>query len=412
MNSYPDFEKNTFSLKDKTFISDPYPWYSWMRRNAPFLETHGLTLISRHTDVASALTNPDLSPRSWTFHILNICEKLQIPVPDKAKKFIELTLLSLNEPEHSQWQTAMLKAFSAQLSGKLRLWAKEEASHLFTGESQIDIVNNCARLLWLRIFSRWTGLTQEQQSVIEKKLASIRLFVDPARLNEFNLPASLSDLNDVIIALEEAQNNTAPFSGTGFFSDLKSHGIPGAEFSKTDVAVMAASILSGGGETTQALAGSFFYLLAKDHAALDAIMNDNTLIGSAINEAARLESPLQFTQRYAMKETMVNDHHIKKGERLLLCLGSANRDEAVFGHSADAFDINRKNTNPLTFGRGPRHCMGSSLAKLQVEALLSAFLERNNRIDVKNNVIIWQTQSSLMRCLDSLIVKNNLQIDI
>jgi hypothetical protein len=408
MNAPFPFEKKSFSLRDKAFISDPYPWYSWMRHNAPFLETYGLTLISRHIDVSSALINTDLSPRSWTYHINKICENLQMPVPDKANKFIKLTLAALDEPRHSQWQTAMLKAFSTHLLGRLRLWAKEEVRWLLTGKEQVDIINDCARFLWIRLFSRWMGLSQEQQFVIENKLASIRLFVDPGRLNETNLPGALSDLNDVIIMLEDAQENVNTSSDVCFFSDLKSHGIPGPDFSKTDVAVMAASILSGGGETTQALTGSLFYMLANNPSELKNIINNNELISPALNEVARFESPLQFTQRYAMKDTVVNGFPVKKGERLLLCLGSANRDESVFGDSANSFDIRRKNTSILTFGRGARHCIGSSLAKLQAETLLLTFMEKNKHIEFENKLIVWQTESSLMRCLETLIVKNNI----
>lgn len=403
MNSSFLFKKDAFSLKDKAFITDPYPWYCWMRHNSPFLETHGVTLITRHADVSSALNNPHLSPHGWTYHINSICEKLQIRVPEKARKFIELTLAALDEPAHTQWRAAMLKVFNAQILQHLRKCAKESAEELLTGKTEVDIINDCARELWIEIFSRWLGLTKVQQTLIEEKLASMRLFVDPARLNETNLSKALTDLNDVMVTLEAVQENVT--SSSGFFSELKSYNIPGAEFNRTDVAVMAASVLSGGGETTQALSGSLFYILAGHPAALDAIRHDSNLTGKVLNEVARLESPLQFTQRYALCETKINDFDIKKGTRLLLCLGSANRDESVFGSNADTFDMNRKHTHVLTFGRGARHCIGSVLARMQAEVLLNVFLEKNSRIEITDEHTVWQTKSSLMRSLERLIIR-------
>lgn len=397
------FEKDSFSLRDKAFIADPYSWYAWMRDREPFLETHGVTLISRHADVSCALNHPALSPHNWTYHILGSCEKLQIPVPEKARQFIELTLAALDEPAHTQWRTAMLKVFNTQVLQNLHAWAQEEAEELLAGKAEVDIINDCARRLWIHIFSRWLGLTQIQQAAIEKKLASLRLFVDPARLNKNNLAEALTDLNDVIITLEAALKN-APASSC-FFSELRSYGIPGADFTETDVAVMAASVLSGGGETTQALVGSLFYTLAGHPAILDDIRHDSRLTGQVLSEVARLESPLQFTQRYAMSDTKINNEPVKKGTRLLLCLGSANRDEAVFGSNAALFDPKRKQTHVLTFGRGPRHCIGSELAKMQAEALLAAYLEKNSRIVMAEENSVWQTQSSLMRSLERLIIR-------
>lgn len=408
MNSQVLKEEMPLSLKSKEFISDPYPWYSWMRNNSPYLTVHGMTLLSRHVDVSCALLNPDLSPRSWVYHIKRICEKNQVVVPEKAGRFIEFTLLGLDEPLHRQWQTVMLKTFNSKLFENMREWAKEESEKLLSEKDKIDIINECTGFLWIKMFSRWLCLSQEQHIVIEKNLASLRLFVDPGELNESNLAKALSDVNDLIIALEDAQGNDNKSVESSFFGDLKAQGVPGADFSKTDVAIMAATILSGGGETVQTLSGSLFYYLSKDSKLIKSMIDDDKLIGSAINEVARLESPVQITQRYALKDTMINDFEVKKGERLLLCLGSANRDESVFGDSANLFDLTRKNAKTLAFSKGARHCIGSSMAKLIIESFLITFFKRNSFIEPESIVAVWQTKTSLIRALDKFVVKNNI----
>ena len=68
-------------------------------------------------------------------------------------------------------------------------------------------------------------------------------------------------------------------------------------------------------------------------------------------------------------------HEIKKGQGLILFLGSANHDEKIFTRP-ERFDITRKNLRHLGFGNGIHFCLGAPLARLEGQIALKKILER------------------------------------
>ncbi len=99
--------------------------------------------------------------------------------------------------------------------------------------------------------------------------------------------------------------------------------------------------------------------------------NQNSLIKPAIEETLRYRSPLQFLIRTANVDVILSEgrkegerKEIKKGQELVLYLGSANHDESIFT-DPERFDITRKNLRHLGFGNGIHFCLGAPLARLE-----------------------------------------------
>lgn len=394
-----------FSLKNTNFISNPYDWYMSWREQNPFLNYYGMTIISRHADAACALTNLDLSTQSLYSKVNAICEKLNISPSKRCHAFFEFTLSMTQGSVHQRWQSAMSSAYSPQLLNLFKKWLKDDANEILYNSNNLDIINDLSLRVWLKLFSRWMGLTNDQESLINSKIDSLRLFVDPGSLNKGNIDKALKDLDMVVTVLEEAQENESNKDSITFFSALKKWNSDLNEFSKTDIAVMAATIISGGSETTQSLVGSVFYYLSKSPHLVNDLITTPKIISKVISEVARLETPIQFVQRYAHKDTEINGKRMQKGDVILICLGSANRDEHVYGDKSDEFDIQRNNAPTLTFGKGVHQCWGQFLVKVQIETLVETFLEKNHSIELIAPPI-WQTKTILLRCLEKLIVKN------
>ena len=96
---------------------------------------------------------------------------------------------------------------------------------------------------------------------------------------------------------------------------------------------------------------------------------------TAYDEILRWASPITQFQRTAMEDVEIGGVTIPKGDRVLLCYGSANFDETVF-EDPFRFDILR-NPNPhVTFGgQGPHYCIGANLAKMQLELIFNAIAD-------------------------------------
>ncbi|MBR0873319.1 cytochrome P450/oxidoreductase [Bradyrhizobium tropiciagri] len=134
-------------------------------------------------------------------------------------------------------------------------------------------------------------------------------------------------------------------------------------------------------DTTISATGQLIWQLAKNPSEWEALRNDPTLIGNAVNEAVRLGSPIRSFTRHATRHVQYGDHAIEQGSRVMALYASANRDERMF-ENPDAFRVTRHAKGHLGFGSGIHMCVGMHLAQLEMTALLKAMLPRVERIDV------------------------------
>jgi cytochrome P450 len=134
-------------------------------------------------------------------------------------------------------------------------------------------------------------------------------------------------------------------------------------------------MIGAGTETTRNTMGSMFFRLGRDPEAYAALRADPSLIEVAVEEALRVDSPAQFLVRTCREPTRVSDTDVEPNQRVFMCIGSANRDDAVF-EGADEYRLDREKHDHLAFGTGPHICPGAALARLELRTALRAFSER------------------------------------
>lgn len=116
------------------------------------------------------------------------------------------------------------------------------------------------------------------------------------------------------------------------------------------------------------------------------LRDDPSVIPNAVNESLRIDSVIRAFTRVAARDIEFEGTPILKGQRILAVYGAANRDERHF-ENPNVFDITRDARDHMAFGHGPHACAGTRLAKIEMEALLEAILERVDRIDVGKPII-------------------------
>jgi len=134
-------------------------------------------------------------------------------------------------------------------------------------------------------------------------------------------------------------------------------------------------ILNAGHETTTNLIGNALWLLDQDREARTRLLQEPALIGTAVDEFLRLESPNQFGNRLTTKEIELSGTKIPAGTDLHLCIGAANRDPLAFD-APDRITLDRRPNRHLAFAGGPHTCVGLSLARMEGRIAVSRFMER------------------------------------
>jgi cytochrome P450 len=102
---------------------------------------------------------------------------------------------------------------------------------------------------------------------------------------------------------------------------------------------------------------------------------------TAVDEAIRWTTPVKHFMRTAQEDYQLRDRLIKKGESLLLCYPSGNRDEEVFDDPYK-FKVDRTNNKLISFGYGGHMCLGMHLARLEMQAVYEELFSRVKKIEL------------------------------
>ncbi|MFI8301806.1 cytochrome P450 [Streptomyces nigra] len=154
-------------------------------------------------------------------------------------------------------------------------------------------------------------------------------------------------------------------------------------------------------DSTISAISSMIHLFAKNPDQWELLRADPTLVSHAVHEVLRLESPFQRFTRVLTEDHEVEGHMLPAGSRVVLMYGSANRDERKYP-DPDRFDIRRRPTDQLAFGRGVHVCIGLYLARVEMEAILVALLSKVERFELMHAE--WESNTTL-RKLRSLRVR-------
>jgi len=131
----------------------------------------------------------------------------------------------------------------------------------------------------------------------------------------------------------------------------------------------------------------------------DLLRAEPSLMPNAINEVLRYESPLRAFTRKAARPTVIADVSVPAGARILVLYASANRDEREWS-DPHTFDIRRDANRQLGFGHGTHACAGQGLARLEMQAMLGALLDRVERIELAGEPT-WAL-NNIIRCHERL----------
>ncbi|MDH1301382.1 cytochrome P450 [Achromobacter sp. GD03932] len=155
-------------------------------------------------------------------------------------------------------------------------------------------------------------------------------------------------------------------------------GVPISEDSRLGYYVI---IATAGHDTTSSSTAVAMWALGQYPELLPRLQANPGLIPQFIDEAVRMASPVRHFMRTAVADTEIRGRQIRKGDWLMLCYGSANRDEEAF-ENPFAFDIDRKPNRHLAFGLGTHICLGQHLAKMEMRLLFEEMIPRLQRVEL------------------------------
>ncbi len=191
---------------------------------------------------------------------------------------------------------------------------------------------------------------------------------------------------DAVAAADEALKEMAPWVrsmvaerrenlGEDLISDLLRAQERDGVLEEDDIVVLVSILIGAGSETTNLGGLILIRTLLQHPEPLKRVRDDRSLIPNAVNEIMRFAFGGPFgMQRYAVRDFTLRGKTIRKGQMLMLALGGANRDPAVFPNP-DVLDIDRDTRETMVFGHGAHYCLGANLARQEMGCMLDAALD-------------------------------------
>jgi cytochrome P450 PksS len=179
----------------------------------------------------------------------------------------------------------------------------------------------------------------------------------------------------------------------------------GDKLTEDELISMILLLLVAGHETTVNLIGNGTLALLENPGQRERLCANPALIPLAVEEFARYYSPVDYTNaRWTRCDVSVGGVAIAKGQGVLACLSSANRDESKFDRP-DVLDVARDPNRHLAFGQGMHHCLGVFLARLEAQVAFTTILRRcpDLQLAAPRESLRWRN-SFLLRGLQSLPV--------
>jgi cytochrome P450 PksS len=402
-------EQPTFDLLSPGFRADPYPHYARMRREAPVFRTRmpGFTrgdawIVSRYDDVVAGLKHPALSSDMMQ---LRAQGKAARWVP-RAMKILAKTMVTMDDPDHARLKNLVHKGFTPgrveQMTGRIHALTDELLKGL-EGRETVDLIGDFALPLPMAVISEMLGVPVAERAKFRRFMLHL---LDGPPPSFWRLITGLRNNLRMIRYLDGLINLRRREPDDGLITALVSAEQAGDKLSQEELIGMVFVLLLAGHETTVNLLGNGMLALMDDRRELERLQANPGLVKTAIEELLRFTNPVQHSViRFAKEDLEIAGVKIAKGDRVLLMLAAANRDESVF-ENAEQLDIARDPNRHLGFGLGIHFCLGAPLARLEGAIALNALLAKfpDIALAIPRETVRWRP-NSLLRGLKDLPVR-------
>lgn len=388
-------------------LENPYPLFAALRQQEQiaFLPELNAWLVSRYEDAHAILSQPEIfssrnliDPSGLSMAALGILMQGHPWTP---------VAIDSDGVNHQRFRSPHTKGFSAARTKAREQGLRELANRLvdaFTEDGQADLVSQFAYPFSLESILNVLGIPQDHMAEVKqwgRDLTDLLFAVIPEERQVACAQGVVAFQNYIADLVEQRRVNPED----GELDALIGHQLPGQEpLSQDELISGVMGFVTVGHRTTLDECGSGFALLLQRPEVWQRICAQPELIPAAVEEILRYESSSQTLSRETTREVEIGGVTLPAGARVVVLLGSANRDETHFPH-ADTFDIERAPNRHVAFGHGVHFCVGAPLARLELRIALETFAQRLPGLHLAPDQELSHTPLLIFRGLQKLAVE-------
>ena len=367
------------------FAENPYEEYRIQRETEPIQQTpFGPWMIFDHAESVRLLRDITLS-----VDVRKAMEILGEDPRDRAKMRAELfpdkapredtSILNIDPPDHTRLRKLVSSVFTPRRVADLAPMIErivDEHLDAVADRGQMDLIADLAFPLPFAVISEMLGMPDGDSAQLREWSHTLVKILDFTIGPEELMAAVMAgeNLREHIAGVIEWKRSNL---GDDLLSALILAEDNGDVLSDIELIDQVNVLFIAGHETTVNLIGNGTWALLQNRDQLELLRDDPSVEATAVDELLRYDSPVQISRRITLEPIQIAGRDVAAGTFVLTSLGSANRDAAVFGPTADQLDLRRADAaRHLAFGSGTHHCLGASLARMEGTIAITRLIRR------------------------------------
>jgi len=364
-----------YSPYDYSVHEDPYPTYARLRTEAPLYRNDEFDFwaLSRHADVLAAFRDPA--------HLSNRYGVTLDPAAYGPQAHKSMSFLAMDPPRHTRMRSLVSKAFTprrvAELEPDIRALAVRYLDAA-VGEGTFDMVGDVAGKLPMDVISQMIGVPEADRTEV-RRLADLLVHREEGVFDvpQQGMEAALvlaGYFSDMVTERRRARRDDL----TSGLLDVE---VDGDRLSDDEIIAFLFLVVVAGNETTTKLLANAWYWAWRFPDQKAKALADAGRAAEWVEETLRYDTSSQMLLRVATGGVELLGTTVPDGGRVLLLVGSANRDPDVFP-DPDRYDLDRDTTKLISFGGGRHFCLGAPLARLEARVMLEELVGRVSDYDI------------------------------
>lgn len=362
---------------------DPYPYYAELHRSGPICRLAGkqdrFDLVVHGFDAVSKVM------RDPTFRVMDTeyPDRRGAPWPDHpALRTLTTSIFFTDGPDHVRVRRLFSQVFTAR-----RIAALEPAivriinalldrmAELGAGGAPVDFMSEFALPLPSNVVGELLGVPEEDRPWFPPRVRAFGAILDLGTGTWRGLQAADAAAEELTAYFVELVARRRAEPRDDLVSALVRGQAGGAELSDTELVANLITMFNAGFVTTTHMIGNGLTLLLDRPRAMAEMLAAPERTAGYVEEILRYEAPVQFSIRWAARDTELMGVPVAEGTRVLVLYGAANRDPSRFAEP-DVFDPSRVDNQHVSFGAGPHYCLGAALSRHEGQLALPMLLRR------------------------------------
>ena len=358
----------------------PHEVYRELRSRCPVHWTSRITEYPEEDGFWSVTTADDIHTvsRDWeTYSSANGITALRNAI--MPVELISAMFIGMDPPKHDRLKALFQRGFTpkriADHEDEIRAIAVRVLDGIDDGRETVDLVPEVAQPVVSRVIHSFMGIPPEDDAIWARLMNETLGAGDPDMNPEGVEVVMQRDIPEIFercgrLIAERRENPTDDLTSVLVHAE-----IDGEKLEEHEIVMGFFLLVAAGNDSTKATYCSAMRALIENPDQRELLLDDPSLVPSAVEEALRMFPAFGHFARTATRDVELNGAKIGEGDKVVMWYTSSNRDETRY-EDPDRFDVKR-NPEHQAFGAGGRHfCLGTALARLELRIMIEETLRR------------------------------------